>query len=76
MAKTEASVEEFVSMIEHGELRLPEMLRRYVWRSTRVHDLLDSRCRGYPSALADSGTFYSRRVADFSGCRRLIAKAQ
>lgn len=75
MAKTEASVEEFVSMIERGELRLPEMLRRYVWRSTRVHDLLDSRCRGYPS-LADSGTFYSRRVAAFSGCRRLIAKAQ
>jgi hypothetical protein len=76
MAKTEASVEEFVSMIERGELRLQEMRRRYDWRSNRVHDLLDSRCRGYPSALADSGTFYSGRVAAFSGCRRLTAKAQ
>ncbi|MEI2746353.1 MAG: DUF262 domain-containing protein [Ottowia sp.] len=38
-----------VSMIERGELRLPEMQRQYVWRSTRVRDLLDSLYRGYPS---------------------------
>src|SRR6185295_8830607 len=43
------SVEELVSMIERGELRLPEMQRRYVWQSTRVRDLLDSLYRGYPS---------------------------
>jgi hypothetical protein len=49
MAKVEATVEELVSMIERGELRLPEMQRRYVWRSTRVRDLLDSLYRGYPS---------------------------
>jgi hypothetical protein len=36
-------------MIQRGELRLPEMQRRYVWRSTRVRDLLDSLYRGYPS---------------------------
>jgi len=49
MAKSEKSVEELVSMIERGELRLPEMQRRYVWRSTRVRDLMDSLYRGYPS---------------------------
>lgn len=49
MAKAEASVEELVGMIKRGELRLPEMQRRYVWRSTRVRDLLDSLYRGYPS---------------------------
>ena len=49
MAKAEASVEELVSMIQRGELRLPEMQRRYVWKSTRVRDLLDSLYRGYPS---------------------------
>ena len=49
MAKAEASVEELVGMIERGELRLPEMQRRYVWGSTRVRDLLDSLYRGYPS---------------------------
>jgi len=49
MAKAEASVEELVGMIERGELRLPEMQRGYVWRSTRVRDLLDSLYRGYPS---------------------------
>jgi len=49
MAKAEASVQELVGMIQRGELRLPEMQRRYVWRSTRVRDLLDSLYRGYPS---------------------------
>src|SRR5258708_10678239 len=49
MAKAEASVEELVGMIDRGELRLPEMQRRYVWRSTRVRDLMDSLYRGYPS---------------------------
>lgn len=36
-------------MIRSGQLRLPEMQRRYVWRATRVRDLLDSLYRGYPS---------------------------
>ncbi len=49
MGKAEASVEELVGMVERGELRLPEMQRRYVWRSPRVRDLLDSLYRGYPS---------------------------
>jgi uncharacterized protein with ParB-like and HNH nuclease domain len=49
MAKAEATVEELVGMIERGELRLPEMQRQYVWRSTRVRDLLDSLYHGYPS---------------------------
>ena len=47
MAKAEATVEELVQMIERGQLRLPEMQRRYVWRATRVRDLLDSLYRGY-----------------------------
>ena len=42
MAKAEASIEELVSMTERGELRLPEMQRRYVWRSPRVRDLLQT----------------------------------
>jgi hypothetical protein len=49
MSKAEASVEELVGMIQRGELRLPEMQRRYAWRSTRVRDLLDSLYRGYAS---------------------------
>lgn len=49
MSKSDATVEQLVGMIERGELRLPEMQRRYVWRSTRVRDLLDSLYRGYPS---------------------------
>lgn len=49
MAKAEASVEELVGMIERGALRLPEMQRQYVWKATRVRDLMDSLYRGYPS---------------------------
>jgi len=49
MGKAEANVEELVSKIERGEIRLPEMQRRYVWKKTRVRDLLDSLYRGYPS---------------------------
>jgi uncharacterized protein with ParB-like and HNH nuclease domain len=41
MPKTDTTVGELVEMITWGELRLPEMQRRYVWTSTRVRDLLD-----------------------------------
>ena len=49
MGKSDETVEELVGKIERGELRLPEMQRRYVWRSPRVRDLLDSLYREYPS---------------------------
>jgi len=38
-----------VDMYKRGEMRLPEIQRRYVWKATRVRDLLDSLYRGYPS---------------------------
>ena len=49
MAKVDTNVGHLVDMIAKGELRLPEMQRRYVWTATRVRDLLDSLYRGYPS---------------------------
>ena len=49
MPKVDTSVGKLVEMIHAGELRLPEMQRRYVWPATRVRDLLDSLYRGYPS---------------------------
>ena len=49
MQKTDASVQRLVEMIQAGELRLPEMQRGFVWKGTRVRDLLDSLYRGYPS---------------------------
>ena len=42
MPKIDTTVGNLVAMIKGGELRLPEMQRRYVWPSTRVRDLLDS----------------------------------
>src|SRR5439155_4133635 len=49
MPKIDTTVGNLVDMIRNGELRLPEMQRRYVWPATRVRDLLDSLYRGYPS---------------------------
>src|SRR5437667_5900688 len=47
--KIDTNVGYLVDMVQRGELRLPEMQRRYVWTATRVRDLLDSLYRGYPS---------------------------
>lgn len=49
MPKIDTTVGSLVAMIKDGELRLPEMQRRYVWTAPRVRDLLDSLYRGYPS---------------------------
>lgn len=35
-------MKDLVGMIERGELRLPEIQRRYAWRSTRVRAPMDS----------------------------------
>lgn len=43
------SIGTLVDMYKRGELRLPEIQRQYVWRATRVRDLLDSLYREYPS---------------------------
>jgi Protein of unknown function DUF262 len=48
MPKTDISLGDLVDMIARGELRLPELQRRYVWPAARVRDLLDSLYRGYP----------------------------
>ncbi len=49
MPKTDIKVHDLIGMIDRGELRLPEMQRKFVWTGTRVRDLFDSLYRGYPS---------------------------
>lgn len=49
MLQQNISIATLVGMYKRGELRLPEIQRHYVWRATRVRDLLDSLYRGYPS---------------------------
>ena len=51
MARADYTVQKLVDMVAHGELQLPEMQREYVWRATRVRDLLDSLYRRYPSGV-------------------------
>lgn len=49
MQKQEIPIKTLVDMYKRGELRLPEIQRQFVWRATRVRDLLDSLYRDYPS---------------------------
>jgi hypothetical protein len=49
MSRAEMKVTELVDKIEREELQLPAMQRQYVWKATKVRDLLDSLYRGYPS---------------------------
>lgn len=49
MQQQNIPISSLVDMYKSGALRLPEIQRHYVWRSTRVRDLLDSLYRGYPS---------------------------
>lgn len=45
---TTLTVGHLINKIETGELGLPELQRPFVWKDTKVRDLLDSMMRGYP----------------------------
>jgi len=44
----QSSVQQLVSQIEAGTLALPDIQRPFVWKNTKVRDLLDSMFRGFP----------------------------
>ena len=48
MGNSSKSISELVEEVARHDLVVPEMQRRYVWRSTQVRDLFDSLYRGYP----------------------------
>ncbi|HZS26892.1 MAG TPA: DUF262 domain-containing protein [Candidatus Angelobacter sp.] len=70
MSKTDISVRQLIDKVEHEELLLPEMQRRYVWPATRVRDLLDSLYREYPS-----GTILVWETDDDIEIKELAVKA-
>lgn len=43
-----------IDEIKSNRMRLPEMQRAYVWKSTQVRDLLDSLYRKYPTGMISS----------------------
>src|ERR1035437_3756058 len=51
MEPNNRNIKALVDMFLIGELLLPEMQRKYVWRSTQARDLLDSIYRDYPSGM-------------------------
>ncbi|MDR3085582.1 MAG: DUF262 domain-containing protein [Christensenellaceae bacterium] len=42
------SLKDLIMEVENGRLGLPELQRGYVWKATKVRDLLDSMMKGYP----------------------------
>lgn len=48
MGNSTDKIRSLVDKVDSGTLLVPEMQRRYVWRSTQVRDLFDSLYRGYP----------------------------
>ncbi len=48
MGNSTKKISELVEEVSRHDLVLPEMQRRYVWKSTQVRDLFDSLYRGYP----------------------------
>jgi hypothetical protein len=47
-SNTTLTVSQLIEKIDTGELGLPELQRPFVWKDTKVRDLLDSMMRGYP----------------------------
>ncbi len=41
-------VDQLVSGVQKGSIRLPDLQRPFVWPATKVRDLFDSMYRGYP----------------------------
>ena len=41
-------LKDIIMEVENGKLGLPELQRGYVWKATKVRDLLDSMMKGYP----------------------------
>ena len=48
MGNSTEKIHSLVDNVDSGKLLVPEMQRRYVWRTTQVRDLFDSLYRGYP----------------------------
>ena len=42
------TVQELVSGVSSGQVRLPDIQRPFVWQNSKVRDLIDSMYRGYP----------------------------
>ena len=60
----EIEISSLVDKVDRKQMVLPEMQRRYVWRSTQVRDLFDSLYRGYP---VGSILVWERPDADVEG---------
>lgn len=47
-AVNQYSIETLLSWVKSGEIAIPEIQRPFVWRATKVRNLLDSLYQGYP----------------------------
>lgn len=61
-------VSQLVDDVEKGAVRLPDIQRPFVWRNTKVRDLVDSMYRGYPVGelmfWSNRGAGHTRSIGD------------
>ncbi len=46
--KVDWELESIISHLDHGTIALPDLQRPFVWKASKVRDLLDSMFRGFP----------------------------
>ena len=65
--KTEWEIGTLIGAISHGEIKLPEIQRGFIWKPTQVAKLIDSLYRGYPTgSLLFWRTMESPLARDFA----------
>lgn len=60
-SNTSLTVNQLIEKIDTGQLGLPELQRPFVWKDSKVRDLLDSMMRGYPIGYLFMGMSYIRK---------------
>lgn len=59
-------IETLLSWVKSGEIAIPEIQRPFVWKSSKVRDLMDSLYKGYPIGYIISWRNHNVRLKDGS----------
>ncbi|UKM65465.1 DUF262 domain-containing protein [Flavobacteriaceae bacterium GSB9] len=59
-------IETLLSWVKSGEIAIPEIQRPFVWKSSKVRDLMDSLYKGYPIGYIISWRNHNVKLKDES----------
>ena len=73
------SVQNLLSWIDQGQVAIPELQRPFVWKTTKVRDLIDSLYKGYPIGFLityQSPNVSLKNTTEVSGGKQIIIDGQ